>query len=77
MVFIDRILNSENNYFRNVFQNDIAAMCFCPYYVRKLIYKICGNKINGIVFPYCFLGTAKGRLILGENSYINYSCFLD
>ena len=29
------------------------------------------------VFPDCFLGVAKGRLTLGQDSYINYSCFLD
>jgi len=33
--------------------------------------------VKGVVFPHCFLGVAKGKLTLGQNSFINYSCFLD
>ena len=38
---------------------------------------ILGHKLKGNVFPDCFLGVSKGRLFLGQGSFINYSCFLD
>ena len=42
-----------------------------------LIYNKLGYNVEDAVFPDCFLGVAKGRLTLGQDSYINYSCFLD
>lgn len=42
-----------------------------------LIYRVLGHKLKGDVFPGCFLGVSKGRLFLGQGSFINYSCFLD
>ena len=42
-----------------------------------LIYTTLGYNVEEAVFPDCFLGVAKGRLTLGQDSYINYSCFLD
>ena len=44
---------------------------------RMFIYSILGHKLKGNVFPDCFLGVSKGRLFLGQGSFINYSCFLD
>ena len=45
--------------------------------IRMFIYSILGHKLKGNVFPDCFLGVSKGRLFLGQGSFINYSCFLD
>lgn len=47
-----------------------------------MIYKLLGYKIGkgSMIHQQCFCGVGnggKGKLILGDNSYINYRCFLD
>lgn len=47
-----------------------------------MIYKLMGYKIGkgAIIHQQCFCGAgngSNGKLILGDNSYINYRCFLD
>ena len=74
---ISRLLNKKckrfKHHIRNILQNDIAP----PPRFRMFIYSILGHKLKGNVFPDCFLGVSKGRLFLGQGSFINYSCFLD
>lgn len=69
--------NRFSHYLRNILQNDIACLCITPSLCRRLIYNWLGHNVKGVVFPHCFLGVAKGKLTLGQNSFINYSCFLD
>lgn len=69
--------NRFSHYLRNILQNDIACLCITPSLYRRLIYNWLGHNVKGVVFPHCFLGVAKGKLTLGQNSFINYSCFLD
>lgn len=59
--------------------NGIASCIFTPPVLRKSIYKCVGYKIGkgSIVYQQCFCGAGKGKLILGDSSYINYRCFLD
>ena len=50
--------------------------------LRKFIYKQLGYKIGkgSIIYHQCFCGVgngSKGRLTLGDYSYVNYHCFLD
>lgn len=64
-------------YTKNILQNSIASNMFIPHRLRNTIYRLYNHKIQGTVFPKCFLGAGKGKLIIGTNSFINYSCFLD
>ena len=82
---ISRLLNKKckrfKHHIRNILQNDIANKYITPPLppprFRMFIYSILGHKLKGNVFPDCFLGVSKGRLFLGQGSFINYSCFLD
>lgn len=52
--------------------------CIYPPLLRRCIYKLHGWKIGqkSKIFPKCISGS-KSRLILGNNSYINWQAFLD
>lgn len=57
---------------------DGFALSFvCPDFLRKLILNSFGHKVKGLVHSSCFVGIGRGKLFLGENSFINYRCFLD
>ena len=79
---ISRFLNKKFKRFKNPLPN-ILKKVFAKKYIpppprfRMFIYSILGHKLKGNVFPDCFLGVSKGRLFLGQGSFINYSCFLD
>lgn len=67
---------------KNVLLNVVASSFFCPPMLRKMIYKLLGYNIGkeSTIYHQCFCGVgngSKGRLSLGEHSYINYRCFLD
>ena len=78
--FLKNIFNRFKHNFRNFLKNFIRKKSFSPPpppRFRMFIYSILGHKLKGNVFPDCFLGVSKGRLFLGQGSFINYSCFLD
>ena len=56
----------------------MAASVFTPPIFRKMIYRFKGFKIgkNSKIYPKCICG-AKCKLILGDNSFINWQAFLD
>lgn len=58
--------------------NGVAASVFTPPILRKMIYKSKGWKIgkNSKIFPKCISGS-KCKLVLGNNSYVNWQAFLD
>lgn len=58
--------------------NGVAASVFTPPIFRKMIYRFKGFKIgkNSKIYPKCICG-AKCKLILGDNSFINWQAFLD
>lgn len=67
---------------KNILLNGVASSIFTPPILRKFIYKQFGYKIgkNSIIYHQCFCGVGngrKGKLTLGDDSYINYRCFLD
>lgn len=67
---------------KNILLNSVASSLFCPPILRKYIYKKLGYKIGkgSMIYSQCFCGVgngSKGKLTLGDNSYINYRCFLD
>lgn len=76
-IVFKRKWNRFSHYLKNILQNDIASLCITPPLCRRLIYNVLGHNVKGEVFPRCFLGVARGKLTLGRNSFINYSCFLD
>lgn len=55
-----------------------GSICIYPPILRKMIYRFKGFKIgkNSKIYPKCICG-AKCKLILGDNSYINWQAFLD
>lgn len=67
---------------KNILLNGVASSLFTPPLLRKFIYKRLGYKIGkgSIIYHQCFCGVGngnKGRLTMGDYSYINYRCFLD
>lgn len=67
---------------KNILLNGVASSIFTPPILREIIYKQLGYKIgkDSMIYPQCFCGVgngSKGKLILGDYSYINYRCFLD
>lgn len=67
---------------KNVLLNGVASSLFAPPILRIMIYKQFGYNIGkeSTIYHQCFCGVGngrKGRLSLGEHSYINYRCFLD
>lgn len=59
--------------------NFIASGILCPVVLRPFLYRISGNKIGSkcYISPRCFVGPGKGRLRVGDNTFINYGCFFD
>lgn len=56
-----------------------GSICiYPPPILRKMIYRFKGFKIgkNSKIYPKCICG-AKCKLILGDNSFINWQAFLD
>lgn len=55
-----------------------GSICIYPPIFRKMIYRFKGFKIgkNSKIYPKCICG-AKCKLILGDNSFINWQAFLD
>lgn len=64
---------------KNVLLNGVASSLLTPPILRRSIYKGMGYKIGkySMIYHQCFCGAGKGKLTLGEHSYINYRCFLD
>lgn len=58
--------------------NGVAASVFTPPRLRKYIYTMKGFKIgkNSKVYPKCICGS-KSKLVLGDNSFVNWQAFLD
>ena len=46
---------------------------------QRVIYRALGYHIHSAarVYPQCFCGAGKGKLVVGKGSYVNYRCFLD
>lgn len=68
--------------FNNMLLNGVASSIFTPPFLRNLIYKCHGYKIGrgSVIYHQCFCGVgngSKGKLTMGDDSYINYRCFLD
>lgn len=67
-----------HRYFKYIVQNSFAGSNFCPIPLRRIIYNLCGNKIQGSVGRNTFLGYGpKGKLTMGGGSYCNAKCFFD
>lgn len=66
------------SFIKYIMLDSIASSHCCPQKVRNAIYKSCGHKIEGTIYPECFLGAGpKGKLFIGKGSYCNYRCFFD
>ena len=79
---INRRLKKGRYNLKNVMLNGLASSIFTPPQLRRIIYKWYGFIIpsTSTVYAQCFCGAGngdKGKLRIGEHSYINYRCFLD
>ena len=62
------------------YQNCIISGVLCPIKLRPFLYRIRGHKIGDKCYlsPQIFLGPGgSGKLIVGNNVFINYRCFFD
>lgn len=52
---------------------------FAPPIFQRVIYRAFGYHIHSSarVYPQCFCGAGRGKLVVGKGSYVNYRCFLD
>ena len=88
-ITINKIINKlsfikrKNIYnIKNILLNGVASSLFTPPILRKAIYKGMGYKIGkySMIYHQCFCGAGngdKGKLTLGDCTYINYRCFID
>lgn len=60
-------------------QNVLASSYLCPMKIRIFVLNMCGNRIcyDCDFSPKSFLGWGKGKLIVGEKTFINYNAFFD
>ena len=82
MTKFKNLMNKISYYVRNLLLNGIASSIFTPPILRLALYRMLGYKIGkpAMIHAQCFCGIGskdKGKLILGEGSFINYRCFLD
>lgn len=78
---INRRLKKGRYNLKNFMLNGLASSIFTPQ-LRRIIYKWYGFIVpsTSTVYAQCFCGAGngdKGKLRIGEHSYINYRCFLD
>lgn len=64
---------------KNILLNSVASSVICPPIFQRVIYRAFGYHIHSAarVYPQCFCGAGKGKLVVGKGSYVNYRCFLD
>lgn len=67
---------------KNMLLNGVASSLFTPPTLRKMIYKSMGYKIGkgSMIYHQCFCGAGngdKGKITMGDYSYVNYRCFID
>ena len=63
----------------DLLQNWLAAGVACPIKIRRVLYRIAGNKIgkNCYISPRIFIGPGPGKLSVGGGTFINYNCWFD
>lgn len=76
---LKKILRHLKIMISDFWNNFIASGVVCPILLRPTLYRISGNKIGKkcYISPRCFIGPGKGKLIVGDNTFINYGCFFD
>ena len=59
--------------------NTIVAGVLFPIILRPVGYRISGNIIGRKCYlsPRCFVGPGKGKLYIGDGTFVNYGCFFD
>ena len=74
-----RIRMIINNLIFDFFRNYIASGVLCLPQLRVLLLRISGYKIGKRcdLSPRGFYGPGKGKLYIGDNTFINYNCWFD